>query len=122
VSVFPVGDATMSTIYQAMQGYSATQQATAQNIANINTPGYKAQQVDFVTSLNNAIADGDPESSSIDVTSSTAPAQLNGNNVNLSDEEVQATKTSLGFSTMVQAMNYKFNLLSTAISGQANGA
>ena len=120
MSVFAVGDSTMSTIYQAMNGLSARQQAVAQDIANINTPSYTGHVVDFESSLRSAVASGDPSSSTVSVRPSTAPAQADGNNVNLGDVEVTEAKTSLAFQTMVQAMNAKFNLLSTAISGQPN--
>ncbi len=120
MSDFAIGDATMSTIYQAMQGLSARQQAVAQNVANVNTPGYKAKVVDFEAALGSATASGEPSSAAYSVRASTAPGQANGNNVDLGNEEVIQAKNSLAFQTMVQAMNAKFNLLSTAITGQPN--
>lgn len=120
MSVFAIGDPTMSTIYQAMQGLSARQQAVAQDIANIDTPSYRGHVVDFESSLSAAVASGDPSSSTVTVRPSTAPGGVDGNNVDLGSSEVTEAKTSLAFQTMVHAMNAKFNLLSTAISGQPN--
>ena len=118
MSDLSVGDATMATIYQAMEGLSARQQAISTNVANANTPGFHAKVVDFETSLANATATGDPASATVSVTDSTAPGDATGNNVDLGGQEITAAKTSLAFQTMVQAMNAKFSLLSTAISGQ----
>jgi flagellar basal-body rod protein FlgB len=112
---FAVGDVTMDTIYQAMQGLEARQQAIANNIANIQTPNYTANNVDFESSLQSAVQSGDPDAAQITVSPSPAAAQQNGNNVNLDDETVLATKTQQSYQTMIDAMNAKFQLLTDAI-------
>ena len=114
-------DPSTSAVYEAMQGLWAQQQADANNVANINTPGYKAQDVSFESSLAQAVSAGDPAQTQITSTTSTAPADQVGNNVNLSTEMVGEEKAGLQFQTMVDAMNAKFNLLSTAISEQPSG-
>jgi flagellar basal-body rod protein FlgB len=115
------GDMTTSAIYQAMQGLSAEQQSVANNVANIDTPNYKAKDVDFESSLAQAIAAGDPSQMQVTTTTSTAPADQTGNNVSLSTEMVEGQKASMQFQTMVEAMNAKFQLLSTAINGPSAG-
>ncbi len=122
MSDLPITDLTTSTIYQALQGLTAQQQATAQNIANIDTPGYKAQDVNFEDSLSAAVAAGNPSAMQMTVSTSTAAGDSTGNNVDLATETTDAQKTTLAYQTMIQAMNAKFQLLSTAISGQANGS
>lgn len=114
-------DVATKAIYQAMQGLSAQQQAIANNVANVNTPNYKAEDVNFESSLAQAIANGDPAQAQIQTTYSADPAQQNGNNVSLATEMVDGEKSSMQFQTMVSAMNAQFQLLSTAISGNANG-
>jgi flagellar basal-body rod protein FlgB len=111
------GDLASSAVYQAMQGLWAQQQAVANNVANINTPGYKAQDVDFESSLAKAIANGDPSQMQITTTQSTAPADQTGNNVDLASEMTSEQKAGMQFQTMVDAMNAKFQLLSVAING-----
>jgi flagellar basal-body rod protein FlgB len=115
------GDLATSAVYQAMQGLWAEEQATANNVANINTPGYKAQDVDFESSLAQAIANGDPSQMQITTTPSTAPPDQAGNNVSLSTEMVDQQKAGMQFQTMVDAMNAKFQLLSVAINGPSSG-
>jgi flagellar basal-body rod protein FlgB len=111
------GDVASSAIYQAMQGLWAEQQAAANNIANANTPDFKAQEVDFESSLAQAIANGDPSQMQLTTSVSSAPSDQSGNNVDLATEMVNSQKAGMQFQTMVDAMNAKFQLLSTAING-----
>jgi len=115
------GDLASSSIYQAMQGLWAQEQSVSNNVANVDTPGYKSQDVSFESSLAQAIAAGNPAQMQISTTSSTAPADQTGNNVSLSTEMVEEQKAGMQFQTMVDAMNAKFQLLSTAINGPSNG-
>jgi flagellar basal-body rod protein FlgB len=110
-----ISDPTMDVVYKAMQGLAARQRATADNIANVETPGYKATKVDFESSLRQAITIGDPNQAQPAVTKSTEPNGPNENNVNIDDETVSEIDTNLKYQTMVEAMNAKFRLLRTAI-------
>jgi flagellar basal-body rod protein FlgB len=120
VSVF--GDLAASAVYQAMQGLWAQQQAVADNVANADTPGYRAKDVNFESSLAQAVAAGNPDQMQVTTTLSSAPADQVGNNVNLSSELVGEEKASMQFQTMISAMNAKFQLLSTAINGPSASA
>ena len=121
-SVF--GDIATSAIYQAMQGLWAEQQAAANNVANVNTPDFKAQDVSFESSLSHlaaqAITAGDPSQMQVTTAPSNAPADQTGNNVDLATEMVTSQKAGMQFQTMVDAMNAKFQLLSTAINGPSS--
>lgn len=114
------GDIATSAIYQAMQGLWDEQQSVANNVANINTPNYKAENVNFESSLAQAIANGDPSQMQVTTSYSTAPADQAGNNVDLGSEMVEGETAGMQFQTMVDAMNAKFQLLSTAINGPSN--
>lgn len=114
------GDLATSSIYEAMQGLWAQEQASANNLANVNTPNYKAEDVSFESSLAQAINDGDPTQMQVTTTQSTAPADQTGNNVQMGTEMVDEQKASMQFQTMVDAMNAKFQLLSTAINGPSS--
>jgi flagellar basal-body rod protein FlgB len=116
------GDVATSAIYQSMQGLWDEQQSVANNVANINTPNYKAKNVNFETSLAQAIAEGNPSQMQVSTTDSTAPSDQVGNNVNLGSEMVQGETAGMQFQTMVDAMNAKFQLLSTAINGPSPSA
>ena len=113
----PITDSTMTTLHQALAGLSARQRTTANNLANLETPGFTAGRVDFESSLQNAIDTGKPESSTISQFLSEDPARQDGNNVNLDDETVSQIDTNLKYSTVVEALNAKFRLLRSAIGG-----
>lgn len=108
-------DPIQAAIQYSLHGLSDRQHTTSNNIANIQTPGYLAQQTDFETSLRQAL-DGD-ESVALDPThlTSTAETNTNGNNVNLDNETMTAIDTELRYQAMVDAMNTKFKMLKSAI-------
>lgn len=100
----------------ALNGFSATQSAIADNIANIDTPGYKAQEIDFSAALAQSVADGSgvlPESA-FTPTQSLDPTGLNGNNVSLSDETLEEISNGLKFQLASQAVTQQFTEVQTA--------
>ena len=113
-------DSTGSVIYAALNGLAARQRVIANNVANVETPGFIAGRVSFEDSLRSAIANGDDTvTSSVSTRSSTDPVNVNGNNVSLDNEVVGLTQTDLAYQLMIQAINQKFGLLRTAIGGGA---
>ncbi len=108
-------DSTGSVIYTALNGLAARQRVIANNVANVETPGFIAGRVSFEDSLRAAIADGDAGETSIATLGSADPVNVNGNNVSLDNEVVSLTQTDLAYQLMVQALNQKFGLLRTAI-------
>ncbi len=50
--------------------------------------------------------------------SSVEATRLNGNNVDLDDEVVAQEQTELAYETVLQAMNARFRVMRTAITGQ----
>jgi flagellar basal-body rod protein FlgB len=110
-----ISDVTMTTLHQALRGLSARQRSTADNVANLETPGFTASRVDFESSLQSALKQGDPQTSTVAQLMSDDPARQDGNNVNLDDETVSMIDTNLKYSTVVEGLNAKFRLLRSAI-------
>ncbi|HEV7204495.1 MAG TPA: flagellar basal body protein [Jatrophihabitans sp.] len=110
-------DVAAVSLQTAIAGLSARQQMTAQNIANVETPGYTAHTVSFEQSLASAIAGGDPSQAVITTGASTAQAGLNGNNVSIGDEMVTATKTGLQEKLVMGGITAKYELYSTVLKG-----
>ena len=117
MSVVAMIDSTGSAIYAALNGLAARQRVIANNVANVETPGFIAGRVSFEDSLRSAIAGGDAGATSVATTRAADPVNQNGNNVSLDNEVVSLTDTDLRYQLMVQAMNQKFGLLRTAIGG-----
>lgn len=114
-----VGDVTTAVIHAALRGLAQRQRVIADNVANIDTPGFLAGKVDFESHLQDALATGNDAAATPTTTRSLAPTRTDGNNVNLDEETVDAVKTNLQYQTMVEAMNAKFRLMRTAIRGEA---
>ena len=113
-------DSTGSVINAALNGLAARQRVIANNVANVETPGFIAGRVSFEDSLRAAISgDGSPATSAVATLPSADPVNVNGNNVSLDNEVVGLTQTDLAYQLLIQAINQKFGLLRTAIGGGA---
>ena len=112
-----MNDITTDTLHSAMRGLAARQRVIADNIANIDTPGFLAGRVDFETALRDAVTQGEPGDVRPASARSLAPTGVNGNNVNLDEETLANIDTGLRYQLVVEAMNAKFSLLRTAIGG-----
>jgi flagellar basal-body rod protein FlgB len=116
VAAAVIGDVTSSALKAALDGLAQRQRVTADNIANINTPGFLAGRVDFESSLRGAIANGENPASAVSVVArSLEPTNVNGNNVNLDSETVSATETGLRYQLALNALDGKYNTLRTAL-------
>ena len=109
-------DGVQSALERAMDGVMLRQRVAAQNVANVMTPGFTAQQVSFEDNLAAALSGGlDPGRASLDVTASSAPADERGNNVDLVSENTTLMRSGLQYEALVQATNYRFTVLKTAL-------
>jgi flagellar basal-body rod protein FlgB len=116
---FMIADATSTALHAALAGLAQRQRVTADNIANVNTPGFLAGRVDFESSLRSAIGNGEsPSISGGTVARSLQPTNTNGNNVNLDTETVTATETGLRYQLALNALDGKYNVLRTALRTQ----
>jgi flagellar basal-body rod protein FlgB len=110
-------DGIVDVLQYAVDGVAQQQQATANNLANSETPGYTAQDVDFETSLQQAINSSNGGTASVTVSADpTAPA-TDGNNVDTSTELVDAQQETLQYQTTVDMLNAQFRLISGAAGG-----
>ncbi|MDO5628505.1 MAG: flagellar basal body protein [Mobilicoccus sp.] len=116
-----IGDLTMRTVSEAMTGLSMRQRTIADNISNIDTPGFLAGKVDFESALRKAYTERrDPRGIDVATARSLEPTRTNGSNVNLDEESVAGHQTLLTQQLAAQIMTNKFKGLRTAISGSAN--
>ena len=113
-----LNDSTMDALRVSLRGLATRQRALSDNIANLETPNYLAQRVDFESSLQRAISADRPASATTSQSRSMDETGLNGNNVNLDDETVLSTETALRYQLSIEALNGKYRLLRTAIRGQ----
>jgi flagellar basal-body rod protein FlgB len=117
-----VGNKLFPVVEQMLDWTAKRQQAISANLANIDTPGYKAKDITFskhmeslglettsATHLENEIAKG------MDVFEVGTKAKDNGNTVDLDREMTELTKNGLQYVALIQYMNQKLRTLRTAI-------
>jgi flagellar basal-body rod protein FlgB len=109
-------DGVQSALERAMDGVAQRQRVTAQNIANVMTPGYRAQRVTFENDLARALNQGgDPMRAAITVEDAGGEVDERGNSVDLASESTALMRSGLEFDALVQAANYRHNILRAAI-------
>lgn len=99
----------------------------ANNIANADTPGYKRKDVQFETYLSNAVAGTDTldetvaniDLSTLEATTYTEQAglsyRMDGNNVDISTENVELAKNQLKYYTLMSSISDEFSRLKAAL-------
>jgi flagellar basal-body rod protein FlgB len=111
-----IGDVTSTALHAALTGLAQRQRVTADNIANLQTPGFLAGRVDFESALRGALDDGEmPAISPGSIARSLEPTRTDGNNVNLDAETVIATETGLRYQLALNALDGKYNVMRTAL-------
>ncbi|WDF33759.1 flagellar basal body protein [Arthrobacter agilis] len=98
----------------ALDGLALRQRVTANNIANVNTPGFHAQRVSFEDALARSVSMGD---GSVQATTDTSlePTRLNGSNVNLDTETLSNIDTVLRFQFAARAVEGPFTSIRAAL-------
>lgn len=112
---------------RALDASSLRQQVIANNLANVNTPGFKRQDVAFEAKLSHALAQrqtGGAATSAVDqvrpqvVRPSTDSERADGNNVDMESENVNAAINTLRYEALTTMVGGYFGGLKAAISGK----
>lgn len=112
-----MNDVTMDALQSLLRGLAARQRATADNIANLETPGFTARRVEFEQALTAALKGGGDPNVQPTVVRTNDPALPNGNNVSIDKEIVALQDTSLRYQLAIEAVTSKLNLIRTSIRG-----
>ena len=109
-------DGVQSALERAMDGVALRQRVMSQNVSNAMTPGYRAQRVEFEGALADALRTGSsPEAVTPSVVGTGAAPREDGNNVDLETEATGLMRSGLQFEALVQAVNYRHNVMRTAV-------
>ncbi len=115
MSIFAT-DAVANVLHGALGGLSVRQNVIADNIANVDTPGFRARSVDFESSLRGAIDSGnvtsDPVTTSVQATQT--PVGANGNNVDLRKETMAAMQSVFQYQVLTRAVSDRLDNMRTA--------
>jgi len=128
--ISPSQDPTFPTLENLLTYASKRQQAMASNIANMDTPGYRAKDYSFESELGATIAmtatndkhlspvQDLPGGRVIEVGSTEKP---NGNNVDMDRELTEIAKNGVQYVTLIQYLNQKIRTLRAAITDGGKG-
>ncbi|WP_138414848.1 flagellar basal body rod protein FlgB [Aquibacillus sediminis] len=124
---------TINTLQQSLDYASVKNQTISNNIANVDTPNYKAKNVTFKNVLDEKVAnnfqakvthpkhikfgDGDGEQPYQIISNPGTTYNNNGNNVDIDKEMSNLAKNQIYYQSLVDRMNGKFNSLQTVIKG-----
>lgn len=127
-----LGDDTTLVLQRALDGLALRQQVISRNIANVDTPGYKASTVSFEGQLQRALDDGGTSLTRTSAGHLAAPAseaaptrvtertgltmRQDGNNVDIEREMTDLVETTLRYSAATRIMNRKLALLRFIVS------
>lgn len=118
-----VTDGVSRALHSALNGVALRQSTIADNIANVDTPGYRARAVAFEDSLRSALDAGafdvpgaDPVVATSAVTAT--PVGPDGNSVDLRKETLAAVQSQFQYQMLTRAVSDKFDLVRTAVTGQ----
>ena len=119
---------------RALDAYALRQRVTAENVANVQTPGYKSKKVIFEENLQKAAAGTitmTPVPNPPRAIPLTAPRQrfiqlrnndsdyFNGtNDVNMETEMTDLTRTAMAYNLVARMTRGTFDLLRSAIAGR----
>ncbi|MCI0520752.1 MAG: flagellar basal body rod protein FlgB [Chloroflexi bacterium] len=127
-------DRALRTAASALDGLAAQQEMIGHNLSNVDTPGYKAQTVDFQSALRRALSSADEVE--LDTTHSSHLVSLDrrdrvqlldrrggsmradGNNVDIDVELTQLTETGVEYQAVVQLVTKKLQLLKAVSTGR----
>jgi len=122
----------MYVLERALDAAALRQRTIAHNIANVNTPGFKRQDVSFEDKLNQALGLGPLlplhrsnsrhlPSASLDLTpevtrDNSTSMRTDGNNVDIDREMVHLAQNSLNFNLAARQLNTRLAMLRYVIN------
>ena len=118
---------TDSYLRAAMSGLAARQRTIANNVANVDTPGFKASEVRFEDALKSAISRGTGATvnqASLNATASrgtlvdATTSRADGNNVDIDREMELLGEANLNYSAMTQLMATRLGIVRNVINGR----
>jgi flagellar basal-body rod protein FlgB len=110
-------DTTQLALIAAMRGSLQRQTVLTNNLANVDTPGYQRQDVDFQSTLNAAIQSGQPLGSlSFQTVPDPQVMRADGNGVDAEKEQAYLAENGLLYQQLTQVAAARAQILQSAIA------
>ena len=104
-------------ITKALDGLWARSQATAQNVANANSPGFRPVRVSFEEALQSAARQGPEALRAVKATVGQAPVGAAGAEMRLDLELATASETGLRYAALLDLLGRQMQITRTVIKG-----
>ena len=123
-----VNDGVLPALEKMLAFTQARHRVLAENIANVDTPGYKADRVEFEAELQEALAAGRSlrgpterrlarvREARTHTTKTEGALRRDGNNVSIEDEVARLGRTSLIYQAVARVLAKRLSMLRVAIS------
>jgi flagellar basal-body rod protein FlgB len=114
-------DTVHAALERAIQGSALRHTALAENLANVNTPGYRRRDVDFHSALQAAMPAGRgavqaaPLAAEVDP---AAPLRVDGNSVDVDVEAANLAQNALEYEALAQVLRARGDILEIAIGSR----
>ena len=113
-------DVTQIALEKALVGASMRQRVLADNLANVNTAGFKRSEVDFQSALSDAL-DGGTDATSLEElgfqpqVEGGGPVRADGNDVDVDAEMAHMNENSVTYQAIVAVAKQRLQMSQTAL-------
>lgn len=115
----PILDTTQLSLLAAMRGSLQRQTVLTNNLANVDTPGYQRQDVDFQGTLDQALQSGQsPDSVSFQTVTDPQVVRADGNGVDAEKEQAYLAENGLLYQQLTQVAAARTQILQSAIGNR----
>jgi len=111
-------DTTRVALERALEGASLRQEALSENIANVNTPGYRRKDVDFQGVLRAAMPAGRDAIASLPFQTTidgSSPVRADGNSVDADTEAANLAQNALAYESLAKVLGARDDILRSAM-------
>lgn len=135
MDVFDKLDRTFGLLAKGMDGSTLRQKVLVNNIANVDTPNFKGQDVNFYSQLKGMMGEApmmgslpmaktnaahlngfDGGSGSFQISQTQGQVRPDGNNINIDAEMAKVAENTIYYSTLASTVAKKYKLLDNVIS------
>jgi flagellar basal-body rod protein FlgB len=117
-------DVTTTALAKSLDAAGLRHRVIADNIANVETPGFTRSEVSFETELKQAMAGASDDAAIRRINTiqpsahldTSSPANPNGNNVSIDKEMAELTKNTLQYESLTRLLNMKAAMIREAIT------
>jgi flagellar basal-body rod protein FlgB len=117
----PLFDNTQLALDRAISGSAMRQEVLANNLANAETPGFQRSDVDFHSTLAQAMKTGDAasiENTTFSAQQDSQTLRADGNGVDLDVEAANMAKNGLEYDALISVAKARLGILKSAMGVQ----